>query len=132
MLRSSTFCSVFAHLRIELILPSVPPARLSIHPRFSMSKRHHSAEHNEAETHPKTRKLDKPLSHHYIKVATAEDAASVDKRPPFDELLKAIENNTGTTSKGDAVVYWMRMEDLRSELRPLVSSDIRMDNYVQT
>ena len=51
------------------------------------------------------------------KVATAEAAAKVDAEPPLDKLLNALKADHLTVSKGDAVVYWMRMEDMRSPLR---------------
>lgn len=46
------------------------------------------------------------------KVATPENAAAVDADPPFARLVKA--DVFKTPAKGDAVVYYMRMGDLRS------------------
>lgn len=54
------------------------------------------------------------------KIATAENAAKVDKNPPFNLLLQAVQLPTKATQKGDAVVYWMRMQDMRGE-RELIS-----------
>lgn len=47
------------------------------------------------------------------KVATQSAAAAVDDDPPLPKLLEATENSV-QGKKGDAVVYWMRMGDLRS------------------
>jgi len=47
------------------------------------------------------------------KIATAEAAAKVDASPPFAGLIKALKNGVESPQKGEAVVYWMRMEDLR-------------------
>lgn len=49
----------------------------------------------------------------YNKVAAAENAAAVDKLPPLRILLDAVKNGPVNLKKGDSVVYWMRMEDLR-------------------
>ncbi|KAG9015432.1 hypothetical protein FRB94_000036 [Tulasnella sp. JGI-2019a] len=49
-------------------------------------------------------------------VATAQAAAQVDANPPLIQLNKAIEahkRNLSDDSNGEAIVYWMRMEDLR-------------------
>lgn len=51
----------------------------------------------------------------YNKIATVKNAAAVDKDPPLAKLLKAMKNCLNSLEKGDAVVYWMRMEDMRSE-----------------
>ena len=50
------------------------------------------------------------------KIATAENAAKVDAHPPLLKLLDAVRDygTNGDVAKGDCVVYWMRMEDLRS------------------
>jgi hypothetical protein len=49
------------------------------------------------------------------KVASPEAAAAADADPPLKKLLSALENVSNVPSKsGDAVVYWMRMEDMRS------------------
>ncbi|KAF7352679.1 Deoxyribodipyrimidine photo-lyase [Mycena venus] len=47
------------------------------------------------------------------KIATAEAAAAVDQDPPLLKLLKATKDAERNVKKGDAVVYWMRMGDLR-------------------
>ena len=48
------------------------------------------------------------------KVATAKNAAAVDANPPLGKLLEAVKNQNTKVKKGNAVVYWMRMADLRS------------------
>ena len=50
----------------------------------------------------------------YRKVATAEAAAIVDKEPPFYKLLEVVKSAVKNQTVGDAIVYWMRMEDMRS------------------
>ncbi|KAI0750757.1 DNA photolyase, FAD-binding/Cryptochrome [Daedaleopsis nitida] len=48
------------------------------------------------------------------KIATVENAAKADAHPPVLRLVDAVRHNLKTSSsKGDCVVYWMRMEDLR-------------------
>ncbi|KAF9076794.1 DNA photolyase, FAD-binding/Cryptochrome [Rhodocollybia butyracea] len=47
------------------------------------------------------------------KVATAPNAAAVDADPPLRKLLEAVKERNQKVKKGDAVVYWMRMADLR-------------------
>ncbi|KZT26858.1 hypothetical protein NEOLEDRAFT_1177049 [Neolentinus lepideus HHB14362 ss-1] len=48
------------------------------------------------------------------KIATAEAAAKVDVDPPLQKLLQAVKDGVKNPGKGEAVVYWMRMEDLRT------------------
>ncbi|CAK5275506.1 unnamed protein product [Mycena citricolor] len=47
------------------------------------------------------------------KITTAEIGASVDANPPLSLLLQAVANGAKKHRKGDCVVYWMRMGDLR-------------------
>ncbi|WRT70869.1 uncharacterized protein IL334_007868 [Kwoniella shivajii] len=49
------------------------------------------------------------------KIATAEDAARADEDPPLNQLERLIEKGQKQVEKGDCVVYWMRMEDMRIE-----------------
>ncbi|TFK55994.1 hypothetical protein OE88DRAFT_1731629 [Heliocybe sulcata] len=57
------------------------------------------------------------------RVATAEAAASADAEPPLKKLLQAVKNGVKSPPRGEAVVYWMRMEDLRiSDNRALSSA----------
>ncbi|KAG1833381.1 DNA photolyase, FAD-binding/Cryptochrome [Suillus variegatus] len=48
-----------------------------------------------------------------IKIATQEAADSVQTHPPFLRLLDALRNVVQKPSKGQSIVYWMRMGDLR-------------------
>jgi hypothetical protein len=53
-------------------------------------------------------------------VATREAAAIVDAYPPHSQLLKAMESpredgHFVEPQAGESVVYWMRMEDMRSQ-----------------
>ena len=48
------------------------------------------------------------------KFATADNAAAVDSDPPLPKLLAGVQNAIKNPAKGDSVVYWMRMADLRS------------------
>lgn len=50
------------------------------------------------------------------KIATAENAAKVDRNPPFVQLLQCMESTPKTAGIGESVVYWMRMEDMRRKL----------------
>lgn len=50
------------------------------------------------------------------KIATAEDAARVDADPPLDQLMRLLKEGSPKVDSGESVVYWMRMEDMRSEL----------------
>ncbi|KAK7060513.1 DNA photolyase phr1 [Paramarasmius palmivorus] len=47
------------------------------------------------------------------KVATAKAAAAVDADPPLPKLLQAVKDGVSKPKKGECVVYWMRMADLR-------------------
>ncbi|EEB99062.1 hypothetical protein MPER_01320, partial [Moniliophthora perniciosa FA553] len=47
------------------------------------------------------------------KVATANAAAAVDADPPLPKLLQAVKDGVKNPNKGECVVYWMRMADLR-------------------
>lgn len=48
-------------------------------------------------------------------MATVEDAARVDRDPPLVQLNELMKERVTNTEKGESVVYWMRMEDMRSE-----------------
>ena len=81
-----------------------------------MSKRAHSEDRDgivnghRLGNSKKARAQARPL---YNKVATAENAAAVDKNPPLWILLDVMQNGLKNVKKGESVVYWMRMEDLR-------------------
>ncbi|KAJ7180222.1 FAD binding domain of DNA photolyase-domain-containing protein [Mycena crocata] len=47
------------------------------------------------------------------KIASVEASAAVDSDPPLQRLLKAVKDGVSNPEKGDCVVYWMRMGDLR-------------------
>ncbi|KAG6833879.1 hypothetical protein H0H87_007890 [Tephrocybe sp. NHM501043] len=47
------------------------------------------------------------------KVATAQAAAAVDADPPLYKLEAAVKDGVKAPAKGESVVYWMRMGDLR-------------------
>lgn len=48
------------------------------------------------------------------RVAAPDAAAAVDADPPLPKLLRAVEDGVKEPAKGDSVIYWMRMGDLRS------------------
>jgi hypothetical protein len=48
------------------------------------------------------------------KIATPENAATVDAHPPLT-ILENSNRNMPDIRKGDAVVYWMRMGDIRGK-----------------
>ncbi|ODO10702.1 hypothetical protein I350_01299 [Cryptococcus amylolentus CBS 6273] len=52
------------------------------------------------------------------KIATVEDAARMDERPPMVRLQQALKvqaDSNQNIERGESVVYWMRMEDMRIE-----------------
>lgn len=58
-----------------------------------------------------------------IKIATKDAAAALDSDPPLSKLLAAVENGVKKPKKGASVIYWMRMNDLRSESSPVYPSE---------
>src|SRR6266404_408299 len=63
----------------------------------------------------KKSRLELPLS--IANVASPEAAAAADADPPLRKLLRALEKENVIIvppKSGDAGVYWMRMEDMRS------------------
>lgn len=48
-----------------------------------------------------------------IKIATAEAAAAVDADPPYFQMQRHLRNGMTDPGKGKAVLYWMRLADLR-------------------
>jgi len=100
-----------------------PSLLLRLQPRLfiNMSKR-------KATSSPTTQRTKKPrlpptdYARNQSRIATADAAAEVDDDPPFLQLVGALEAaNKQVLPKrdGNCVVYWMRMEDLRSELADL-------------
>ena len=77
-----------------------------------MAKR---ASHNADSPLPSKRlRLDHPFT--LGRVASPEAAAAADADPPLGRLFRALEHvKTISTNTGDSVVYWMRMEDMRSK-----------------
>lgn len=58
-----------------------------------------------------------------IKVATAEAAATIDADPPCFKIQEYMQQGLPDPSGGRAVLYWMRLADLRSRfahLRPIL------------
>lgn len=53
---------------------------------------------------------------HPIKVASQEASAAADASTPFSRLQIALDRRLHSPQKGDCVVYWMRMSDLRSNI----------------
>ncbi|KAL6309642.1 DNA photolyase [Sparassis latifolia] len=65
------------------------------------------------------------------KIATAEAAEKVDKDPPLFKLLDAVSRGVKKPGKGESVVYWMRMQDLRindNRALALASAQAQKDN----
>lgn len=81
-----------------------------------MPTRARSAEPESSSTRKKTRLA---TINHYDKIATFENAEAVDKNPPLPKLLDAVKNQHRPSDDGSAVVYWMRMQDMRSELNTI-------------
>jgi len=52
----------------------------------------------------------------YGRIASLENATAVNKHPPVAQVQDALKNvkTPNTVNPGACVVYWMRMEDLRS------------------
>jgi deoxyribodipyrimidine photo-lyase len=64
----------------------------------------------------KTGKEDKPVSNVYNRIASLDNATAANKNPPVAQLQNALKSvkTPDTVDSGSCVVYWMRMEDLRS------------------
>ena len=77
-----------------------------------MAKRERTPDATE-DAKKRTRVPPKPATFNPIKVATVEAAHAVDANPPYKQLMKEMENVVQSPEKGDCVVYWMRMTDLR-------------------
>lgn len=79
--------------------------------RFTMpSKR---ARSTSVDTENKVNKRSRSNSFTPRKVASAQNSAAVDAHPPFLQLLEAVKKGNHEVKRGKAVVYWMRMADLR-------------------
>ena len=77
-----------------------------------MYKRHSSINLGTGSRPPKRPRITKPF--YPIKVASPEAAAAADVTTPFSRLQMALDGKFQPPKKGDCVVYWMRMSDLRS------------------
>ena len=87
------------------------------HTHFTeMGKRAHSEERNATTESHKAKKLHLQSNQVYSKIATAENAAAVDENPPLWILLDAVKTGPSNLKRGDSIVYWMRMEDMRGSL----------------
>lgn len=64
-----------------------------------------------------------------VNLASAENAAAVTADPPLPNLLKAVQDAVKNPTKGESIVYWMRMADLRSMSKSIVMIGHR-DNLV--
>lgn len=53
---------------------------------------------------------------HPPRIAAAEAADAVHADNPLTKLLNVMKTGVSNPKKGDCVVYWMRMGDLRSNL----------------
>ncbi|KAF4574980.1 hypothetical protein EYR36_006334 [Pleurotus pulmonarius] len=59
-----------------------------------------------------TKKM-RPVPFRPNKISTPEAAAAVDRDPPLQILLKAVQDGISEDTESKSVVYWMRMGDLR-------------------
>ncbi|CAA7259870.1 unnamed protein product [Cyclocybe aegerita] len=100
----------------------VPPDRalipLALRRRYSylpptMTKREMSPAPEAEEGHSNAKRARTSKTFNPIKIATAEAAAAVDANTPFSQLMDALDDVVEKPKKGECVVYWMRMADLR-------------------
>lgn len=69
-----------------------------------------------------SKKLRLEPSFSVLNIASPEAAAAADADPPLGILLRTLKDVPSESPEtGDAVAYWMRMEDMRSE-RTLLST----------
>ncbi|KAL0067544.1 DNA photolyase phr1 [Marasmius tenuissimus] len=78
-----------------------------------MAKRSRSPSVSRAESPTKKNRPTSSVSFPHRKVATAQAAAAVDADPPLHKLNQAVKDGVKSPKKGEAVVYWMRMCDMR-------------------
>ena len=78
-----------------------------------MTKRARSSDIPEAG--PPTSKKFRPRKENtYTKIATRHNAELADKNTPLSELNEILKSkSTIYSNKGEAIVYWMRIEDMR-------------------
>ena len=61
-------------------------------------------------------RLEQPIAHGAEgKIAMKEVGERADRDPPLDQLMRLLQEKRQDVAKGESVVYWMRMEDMRSE-----------------
>ncbi|KAJ3550051.1 hypothetical protein NMY22_g648 [Coprinellus aureogranulatus] len=78
---------------------------------LSMSKRERTP--SSTEDAKKRTRVAHSTTFNPIKVASVEAADAADANPPLQQLIKAMELAVQSPAKGDCIVYWMRMADLR-------------------
>lgn len=68
-------------------------------------------------TPPPSLKRPRTAPHRFspIKVASFDAAAAVDHDLPLSKLLKAVEQSVENPARGECIMYWMRMGDLRGK-----------------
>lgn len=90
--------------------------RLPLTPiRLTMSKRPRSLSPNLGRSmSPPTKKTREDTKFLPNRIASAEAAAKVDRDPPLHKLMDLQNSGVKNVTKGDSIVYWMRIEDLRS------------------
>jgi hypothetical protein len=104
--------SLLNHHFLPVLYPSQHPPLLAFRPFYSPMSKRQSEEPNGTTDLKKPRKETMDM---YNKIATAENAAKVDKNPPLEVLLDKLKNGIKKPEKGESVMYWMRMEDLRGK-----------------
>jgi hypothetical protein len=83
---------------------------------FTTTKRMVKRARAAASASPPSKKLHLEASLGMLGVASPDAAAAADADPPLGILLRTLECvPTESPEIGDAVAYWMRMEDMRSE-----------------
>ena len=83
----------------------------------TMPKRTRSSASPSTERHASPTKKQKPDADFvHNKIALAEAAANAEKDPPLKKLLEAADRTPKSPKKGESVVYWMKMEDIRGTL----------------
>ncbi|KZV76131.1 hypothetical protein PENSPDRAFT_741498 [Peniophora sp. CONT] len=93
--------------------------RLAHRPRLlttTMAKRARTSSPASPSTERQGSPSKKPKSDaHFVhnKIALADAAANAEKDPPFKKLMEAVEHTAKSPKKGECVVYWMKMEDIR-------------------
>lgn len=99
------------------LVPCLPHSRVTLYViRMAKQTRTLSASSTTAAASRARKKSREETQFNPNKIATAKNAARVDADPPLSQLINAtIHGGIETPPKGECVVYWMRMEDLRSE-----------------